>query len=375
MSQSATQNESPNSPSTTNDEGELKPSLLDQAIENTTFTDPTSYLMDVKAFDQIQRIAKMYERSSLIPQHLRCFDHADRYDEAGTIANVSLVIMQAFRWKIDPAVCMAHSYELRGRLGYEGKLVAAIVNTRGGIEGRLKYDHKGSGKDRTVIVSGKFKGETEIRTVELTYKDAVTRDKQGKEKEAWTRDPDQKLCYGGATKWARRHCPEVIAGVYIEDDLDRIEAEGASTDPVTPEGNSDQQKPKSRGDQMAETSNRTEKPTEKPKKSVPKKKTEKPAAKKDPDSKVAKKNSVPGQTPIPADCPPFPGRVETIVREMVQAKDSVDLQQIIARNTNPQSIDFDTILAIGDWLRDKGYVKPPTDPRQGQMFDRTKQPD
>jgi hypothetical protein len=36
----------------------------------------------------------------------------------------------------------------------------------------------------------------------------------------WTSDPDQKLVYSGATKWARRHCPEIMLGVLTDQDLE-----------------------------------------------------------------------------------------------------------------------------------------------------------
>jgi len=34
----------------------------------------------------------------------------------------------------------------------------------------------------------------------------------------WKKDPEQKLAYTGATKWARRWCPEILLGILIDDD-------------------------------------------------------------------------------------------------------------------------------------------------------------
>ena len=43
----------------------------------------------------------------------------------------------------------------------------------------------------------------------------------------WTKDPDQKLAYCGALRWARRHCPEVVDGVLSDEDLDVMAAQEA----------------------------------------------------------------------------------------------------------------------------------------------------
>jgi len=51
----------------------------------------------------------------------------------------------------------------------------------------------------------------------------------------WATDPEQKLAYSGATKWARRHCPQVIMGVHTIEDLEAIqEREEAEAKPRRP---------------------------------------------------------------------------------------------------------------------------------------------
>ena len=94
---------------------------------------------------QLQRVAKLMSSASLAPAHLR---------GEGKLGDCFLVAAQAFRWRMDPFSVAQHTYVLSGKLGYEGKLIAAIVNASGKLQGSLDYRYSGSGDQRSVTVSG-----------------------------------------------------------------------------------------------------------------------------------------------------------------------------------------------------------------------------
>lgn len=178
---------------------------------------PAAHLFDTARFEQMQRIARAMGASNLIPEHLQGATTEQ------TSANCLMVVNQAVRWRMDPYAVAPESYVVtkkgslaRGKLAFQGKLVAAVVNTRAGLVGRLSYTFEGAGDGRTVTVSGQFDNEDEPRTITLSVKQAKT------DNTMWRTDPDQKLVYSGVTKWARRHCPEVMLGVLTDDDLDRM---------------------------------------------------------------------------------------------------------------------------------------------------------
>lgn len=167
-------------------------------------------LTDKDRFGQLQRVATLMGQSALTPKHLRGQTPAE------TTANCFRVVNQAMRWGFDPFAVGDETYVVQGRLGYQGKLVAAVINARAGLVGRLKAEYTGKGDARTVVISGQFATEKEPRTVDLSLAAAKTANQM------WVKDPDQKLFYSGVIKWARRHCPELILGVLTDDDLDRI---------------------------------------------------------------------------------------------------------------------------------------------------------
>jgi len=177
---------------------------------------PLSYLLDTARFNHVWRIASAIAAATLLPDHLRLDRNKKPLPEKQVQSNVFCVVSQAIRWGFDPYAVVDETYVVAGRLGYQGKLIAAVVNARSGLKENLSFAYSGSGQDRMVTVYGYFVGEKEPRTITLSVAQAKTANKM------WTSDPDQKLAYSGATKWARRHSPEVMLGVLTDDDLDRI---------------------------------------------------------------------------------------------------------------------------------------------------------
>lgn len=160
--------------------------------------DPTSIYMNAGPFEQLQRVASMMSKAGLVPAHLRGADH---------VADCFLVAAQAFRWRIDPFAVAQHSFVVSGKLGYEGKLIAAVINTHRKIEKNLDYRYSGAGKDRKVVVFAQLKGEDKVREIEGTVEQWAT------ENPKWKSMPDQMLSYRGAREWARRHLPEAVLGI------------------------------------------------------------------------------------------------------------------------------------------------------------------
>ena len=131
------------------------------------------------------------------------------------------VVLQAVRWNMDAFAVAQECSVIQGKLMHSGKLVAAVVNTRGNLIRRLSFEYTGAERspERTIIVSGQLQGEAEPRTVKVTLKSAKTTAK------VWDTQPDQQLMYHGARVWARRHTPELMLGVYSPEEFDDVRAD------------------------------------------------------------------------------------------------------------------------------------------------------
>lgn len=182
--------------------------------------------LDTAMFEHMQRIAVMMAQSSLVPAHLNSVKKVGGVEveisAKEAIANCFLVVNQAVRWSIDPFAAAQSAYTTKGKLGWEGKLIAAVINSHPLIEERLHYAYSGTGEARKVIVSAKLKGEKEPRTVEGT----VAAWKTTGSGSPWDRVAqwDQQLSYRGAREWGRRHLPEAMLGVFGDDEIIQFEA-------------------------------------------------------------------------------------------------------------------------------------------------------
>lgn len=140
-----------------------------------------------------------------LPQHLR-----------GNAGACMAVAMQALEWQMSPFAVASKSYAVGGRIAYEAQLIAAVVNTRSGIKGRLRYRYEGEGASLTCTVTGVLDGE------ECVYTSPAMGSITTKNSPLWKSDPQQQLGYFAARSWARRHCPEVILGVYDRDEAEEF---------------------------------------------------------------------------------------------------------------------------------------------------------
>jgi len=153
---------------------------------------------------EVIRFAEVMCRADIaLPQHLR-----------GNAGACMAVALQALEWQMSPFAVASKSYSVGGRIAYEAQLIAAVVNTRSGIKGRLRYEYLGEGNELSCRVTGILDGqECEYETPPIG---AIT----VKNSPLWKSDPRQQLGYFAARSWARRHCPEVILGVYDRDELE-----------------------------------------------------------------------------------------------------------------------------------------------------------
>ena len=203
---------------------------------------------------QTLREAEKLAVATLTPKHLKVEmppardgnDAARRAAWNQTVANCILVANQAQKWGADVFAVAAESYVVGNKLGYQGKLIAAVVNARGGLTVPLKAMYSGGkGDDFAAVIYGKRDGDIPEEAWELLEKYVDDQDQKANRKLArlgvltvrvsvgqcktdnkmWKNDPEQKLWYTGATKWARRHAPELMVGILSDDDLDRMRAE------------------------------------------------------------------------------------------------------------------------------------------------------
>lgn len=174
-------------------------------------------VFDVEQFRNMVAVAELMAQAKLVPEHLQ-----------GKPADCFLVVEQARRWNMSPFAVAQETYSVKQKLLFGGKLVTAVVNSRAPIKAPLAFSFKGEGDQCVVTASATFRGEDEPRIYSIKIFDAKA---VAGNSNLWKTDPKQQACYFAARFWARRHCPEVILGVWSEDEI----VDGPARDVTPPE--------------------------------------------------------------------------------------------------------------------------------------------
>ncbi len=172
----------------------------------------SSLLMNPAVFEHVQRLAKMYAHSDMVPTQFQ-----------GSVPNCAIAIELAHRLGISVYMLMQSSYVVSGRPGLEAKLCIALCNQRGPFRGpiRHEYEHDDSGKIVACTAWAVHKnGEKVSATVTAKMVKAEGwADKRGSK---WLTMPEQMYAYRSSVWLIRRVCPEVIMGMQTVDELEDI---------------------------------------------------------------------------------------------------------------------------------------------------------
>lgn len=154
--------------------------------------------------NEVVEFARLMARGGIaVPKFLR--------DNPGACLAVTL---QAVEWRMSPFAVANKAYSVNDRLAYESQLVQAVILQRAPIKGRLRFDYEGEGPTRRCVATATLQDGQEV-----FYRSPELREIKVKNSPLWVADPDQQLSYFSGRSLARRYFPDVLLGVYSEDEL------------------------------------------------------------------------------------------------------------------------------------------------------------
>lgn len=125
------------------------------------------------------------------------------------------IVIQSIEWRMSPYAVASKSYVVNDRISYESQLIHAVIEQRSPVTCRLRHKFIGAGAKRQCIVWATAKGEAEP----LEYTSPEFDKIQPKNSPLWKTKPDLQLYYNASRDWARMYFPDVIMGVYTEDEM------------------------------------------------------------------------------------------------------------------------------------------------------------
>lgn len=164
----------------------------------------TALSPESQEFELMQRQAKLFASSPLVPAHIR----GNNVNEG--LANCYIALVLAKQMGENPLVVMQNIYIVHGRAGWSASYMIAKANASGVFRGVIRFKHSGEGAKRACTASATLAdtGETVDCTVSMEMAAA----------EGWTKNskyktmPDQMLIYRAATFLVRTYCPQVLLG-------------------------------------------------------------------------------------------------------------------------------------------------------------------
>lgn len=184
-------------------------------------------------YERCKQIAQIMSRANgITPGHL-----------IGQSEACFAVVTRSITWKLDPFSVAQATYQTPGgKVGFEGKLVQAILENSGHLEGGVKFTHFGDWdrirgkwvkkqgtkseyaaqgwKDEDenglgVVVSAQVKGEKEPRELTVYLRECFPRNST-----LWALRPSQQICYTAVRAFANVVAPGLFMGVPFTSDIE-----------------------------------------------------------------------------------------------------------------------------------------------------------
>lgn len=165
---------------------------------------------DLQGFDLIQRVAKAFATSDLVPPQYQ-----------GNLANCMIAMDMAQRIGANPLMVMQNLYIVHGTPGWSSKFLIATINASGRYSS-LRYEWRGKpGEADYGCRAWAIERETGERLdgIWVTWKMVNAEGWSEKKGSKWKTMPDQMFVYRCAAFWQRAYAPELGMGLQTVEDL------------------------------------------------------------------------------------------------------------------------------------------------------------
>ena len=163
---------------------------------------------NMQSFESAQRMAKALSTSTLTPK-----------DYQGNIGNCLIALDMSTRLQMAPTAVMQNLYIVNGRPSWSSQFITAIINNSRRYRKPLMFDVKGKGKDLSCIAWTEDHEGNRVEGIEITMKMAEDENWVSKNGSKWKTMPELMIRYRAASFFGRLHCPDLIMGVYSDDEV------------------------------------------------------------------------------------------------------------------------------------------------------------
>lgn len=179
----------------------------EQQLQTTVQSDG---VFSIQGFEHAQRIAVMLSKSSLIPEEYR-----------GKVENVMIAMEMSTRLNISPLMVMQNLYIVKGKPGWAGKFVIALINGSKRFKGELQFEQSGAkGSDDYGYTAWTLNRDgVRIDGVKVDWKMVKGEGWLDKPGSKWKTISEQMFRYRAASFFANVHCPDLTMGMQTAEEI------------------------------------------------------------------------------------------------------------------------------------------------------------
>ena len=134
----------------------------------------------------------------------------------GDVGACLAICTQAVEWGMSPYAVANKSYFVNDQIAFESQLVQAVILKRAPIKGRIHFEFTGEGAKRKCRAWARLAEDPDEIAEYISPEFALITPKNSP---LWKSDPDQQHCYYSGRALCRRHFPDVLLGVYADDEI------------------------------------------------------------------------------------------------------------------------------------------------------------
>jgi hypothetical protein len=174
---------------------------------------------EVQSFELMQREAKLFSNSPLIPDHLR------KGGPEQAMANCYIALKMAKTMGEDPLVVLQNIHIVSGKAGFASQYMIARANSSGVFKGRINWRVEHRGTDKLAVTAFAYLADSSEEV-------AFTCDLPMARAEGWTKNPkynsmpEVMLRYRSAAFLVRFYAPDVMLGYHTADEWEDVAAAG-----------------------------------------------------------------------------------------------------------------------------------------------------
>lgn len=170
---------------------------------------------ELKRFEVMQRMGKMYSTSSIVPAQYQ-----------NNVSNCAIALDMAMRMNANPLMVMQNLYMVHGNPGWSSKFLIATINSCGRFT-PLRYECNGKAGDEygwrcyAYEVSDKDKTER-LEGTWVTWAMVKAEGWANKNGSKWKTMPEIMFKYRAAAFWQRMYAPEISMGLNTAEEAEDI---------------------------------------------------------------------------------------------------------------------------------------------------------